>query len=176
MAGAPEGNTNNTKYDTPIKRLLLLQAYVKHCEQGYPDDMFEECSIKTFKRYAREYPIDFPPDIINKAQAKRAKILWDAGWRGTLGIPIKYKDDKGKEKLAKKFNAKSWQFIMMNIQNWRTRDDVTTGDEKLPQGQFVIYRPEKLPENYDSAILPQQTASAAGGVNATSTTNQPAGQ
>lgn len=179
--GGPDGNQHALKYDDPIKRLLLLQAYVKHCEAGYPDDMFEECSMATFKKYARDFPVDFPSDIINKAQAKRAKILWDAGWRGTMGIPIKYKDEKGVTRHGKGFNARSWQFIMMNIVKWRTRDDTTTNDKELPQGQFIIYRPEKLPDNYDASVVahpPQQppAPTTTGGVapNATSTANQPA--
>lgn len=153
MAGAPDGNDNALKYDTLAKRKKLLSAYKKHCELGYPDDMFEECDIRTFKKYCKDYPIELPADIIHRSQMKRAKILYDIGVRGTVGIPMSYTDPRTNAKSqGKSFNAKSWQFIMMNLLNWKTRDDHTTKDEKLPKHGFMVYRPEKLPNDYDEKM------------------------
>lgn len=159
--GAPEGNQYAEKYDTPLKRKRLLNAYIKHCEAGYPDDMFEECDMRTFKLYVKKYPLELRSDVIDKAKAKRAKLLYDIGIRGTVGLPIKYTDPKtGNIVEAKRgFNAKSWQFIMMNLLHWRQRDDVTSKDKEV-KGGFVIYRPEKLPDNYDEKMKPNATSNA----------------
>ena len=160
--GAPLGNTNAVKYGTPEERKALLELYVKHCEQGYPDDMFEECDIKTFKEYCKKYPVDFPTDQIHRAQMKRAKLVYDIGIRGTVGIPMTYINPKTKkQEQGKSFNAKSWQFIMMNLLNWRNRNDTTSKGDKMPNASFVMYRPEKLPDNYDEKMKAPGGSSAA---------------
>lgn len=151
--GGPPGNAFALKFDTPFKRRKLLKAYIKHCEDGYPDMMFEECDHKTFKKYCTDFPVEFPTDRIHAAQMKRAKVLYDIGVRGTVGIPVRYTDPRTKAQVeGKNFNARSWQFIMMNLLGWRNRNDTTSKGDKVPGAQFVVYRPEKLPNDYDEKM------------------------
>jgi len=149
------GNTESRKYDTPAKRKALHKAYIAHCEAGYSDDLFEECAVKTLKSYWRDYPSDFPSDQRHRARAKRGKLIYDVGWRGTMGIPITYTNNQGQiVKADRPFNPKSWQFIAMNILKWTIRGDVTSKGKEVKGETRVIYLPKELPDNYDEIIKP----------------------
>lgn len=162
--GGPPDNTYATKFDTKPKRKALLNAYIKHCEAGYPDSMLEECNIKTFREYCKNFPVEFPTDLIEAAQAKRAKLIYDVGWRGTMGIPISYKNSKGQTVAAPRpFNPKSWQFIAMNMLGFRNRDDHTTKGKEIKSGGHVIYLPKELPDNYDEKMKPPEVKNATTG-------------
>lgn len=156
---APKGNNYNKKFKTKKQRQKACQAYCEHIKQGFSDESFPLCDPQTLKIYMAEYPDDFDTDMIRDARAQR-RIFWErAGIHGTLGIPIEYKDNKGKTQTAtKSFNSKSYQFIMMNMFGMHIKEDVTSGGEKIDGP--LIYLPKKLPENYDELTAAKPKAAA----------------
>lgn len=154
--GGTKGNKNRVKYKKPAERAQMFSNYIAHISQGFSDESFPDCSMKTFKVYRDKFPSEFPTDQIESAQRKRRMFWEQAGMRGTLGIPIEYKDANGMTKTAKApFNSKSWQFIMMNMFGHKLRMDETSDDKPKTNGP-VIYLPQKLPDNYGDLIKKQR--------------------
>jgi len=123
---APKGNKNGEKYKTGKERRELCIAFMKHVENGYTDDCFPECDIKTIKRMVSTYPIEFPSDQI--ARSRRIGYLQDqkllrAGMCGKIN----------------KFNSSSNQFWMLNKHGWKlNRVDITSDDKPIKTQVIVI--------------------------------------
>lgn len=145
--GAPEGNTNGEKFRTLEERAAFLEAYCNHVRKGFSDESFNfrGSGVKTFKNYVERYPVEFPTDLIEEAQAARMMFWEQIGMSGTMGLPITVKDKNGNEIQSKgKFNDRSWIFNMQNRFKWRIQTDVTTDGEKLETP--VIYIPQEESE------------------------------
>ena len=107
------GNDFNMKFKTPESRKVVCASYIAHVESGLSDECFPDCDMDTFHRYERDFPEDFPTDLLDQARRIR-RLFWErAGRDGTIG-------------KIKGFNSKSWQFNMMNRFMWndRRQDDV----------------------------------------------------
>lgn len=139
--GAPEGNQNALKFDTSEKRQAFLQAYIAHREAGYSKESFtyQGSGIKTFDNYRENFPVDFPTEAIEEAEAKN-RLFWETiGINGTVGIPVEINGKK-----YDKFNAISWKFNMQNRHGWKEKTDMTSDDEKIQAP--VLYIPKEDPE------------------------------
>lgn len=131
---APEGNNYAEKFKTPEERKEFLDAYIAHIKEGFSDDSFsfKGSGIKVFKSYTERYPLEFPTEILDQAQAERMKFWERLGRDGVMGIPATYKDKDGNTHEAKgKFNDKAWIFNMQNRFKWKVQTDVTSDGEKL---------------------------------------------
>ena len=124
----------------------LCDELIDHMSKGYSFETFGALvhhSKDTLYRWLKEYP-EFS-DAYEIARIK-CQMFWERGGiSGTFGLRTKTVID-GKEVVVdpKKFNASSWSFNMKNRFRWTDRQDLTTGDEKLPAP--LIYKPEKKPE------------------------------
>lgn len=132
--GAPDGNQNALKFDTPEKRKALCEAYIIHKTKGYSDASFIECDMKTFKNYREKYPVDFPSEQLEAAE-RIGQNFWE-----TIGID-------GTQGKIKNYNSDSWKFNMSNRFKWKIREDVTTDDEKLPDTKTIILDTKPKEEN-----------------------------
>lgn len=115
--GAPFGNKNGEIAKTPESKNLLLENYIKHVTDGYSDESFPDCDMKTFRRYCEAYPVEFPADRIEEARRARQLIWEQMGLEGMLG---KYMS----------FNGMIWKFNMQNRFNWREKRDVDVTDKR----------------------------------------------
>lgn len=129
------------------------EMVIKHMEQGYSIESFagvidvHKDTIYEWKKHHEEFS-----DAVKKGVAK-SQLFWEQlGIKGTMGLPVKYKekvrDADGNvievEKTSANFNPTCWIFNMKNRFNWTDRQDLTSGDEKFEPVQ--IYKPEKKPE------------------------------
>lgn len=129
------GTKNREKYKTDEQKNDLAEKYIKHCREGLSDDCFVECDKRTFVYYVTTYPTLMRLEELISAQLERRRF-WER--MGTLGASGKLKG----------FNAKAWEFNMMNRyrKEWKLRQDVTSDDAKVQGGYIVV--PEKKPEGY----------------------------
>jgi len=117
---APKKNNYNTKWKTAKERQDACKRFCDHLKQGLSFDCWAEADFDTIKRYIKDFPEDFHPDLINLAK-REAKTFWEkVGIDGTIG-------------KIKGFNAKSWEFNLKNRYGWRDKydADITSGGEKI---------------------------------------------
>jgi hypothetical protein len=140
-----DGNNAYEKYKTPEERLAVYEKYCKHLSEGNSVDSFPECAENTIRRLIEKYPVELSPDLLRKA-IREGKRFWEAvGKNGTIGIPTTV---NGKQ--YDKFNAKSWQFIMMNKygEAWREEktSDISLKEAVSYEDTLKKMSPEKLQE------------------------------
>ena len=121
--GAPIGNNNAEKFQTPEERQKLALDYHEHCRQGLSDQAFY-IDEGTLHRYEEEYPIDF--GTIKESRRLR-RVFWEE-----LGI-------RGSQGAIKGFNAVTWIFNMKNRFGWGDRDnkDAEINDGKMDMVTFM---------------------------------------
>lgn len=90
MAGAPKGNKNAIKLrDSEIKKEAYKQ-YCAHLALGkdkkswtfmHPTDPLQSLTYKTMDKYIAQDPIEFPPILIQTAQAKSFEVFEELGMK-----------------------------------------------------------------------------------------------
>lgn len=116
-----DGNNAYEKFKTPEARLDVYERYCKHLAEGNSVDSFPDCGENTIERMMKKYADELPPDLMRRA-VREGKRFWEAvGKHGTIGIPNRV---NGKD--YDKFNAKSYQFIMMNKYGEVWREQTTS--------------------------------------------------
>lgn len=108
---APKGNSYAMKWPTPEARQELCRAFCDHMAAGYSIESFPDADRKTIRRYAQEFPKDFPPEKLDEA-ARRGRLEWE-----------KIGKDGAKGEIAG-FNATAWIFNMKNRAGWKDRTEV----------------------------------------------------
>ena len=98
------------KWPTPEKRRAACEKFCEHIRAGYSKDSWPEADDETVKRYVRDFPEDFCPKKIKRAE-RESRLFWEKiGISGTVG-------------KIKGFNAKSWEFNMQNRLGWSNKTD-----------------------------------------------------
>lgn len=93
------------KWPTPEQRKAACDSYCAHIEAGYSKDSWPDADFETVERYKRDFPEDFCPEKIARAE-RTSRLFWEKiGITGTIG-------------KLKGFNAKSWEFNMQNRLGW----------------------------------------------------------
>lgn len=107
---AEPGNDYARKFPTPEARQQLCTDWCEHIASGYSKTSFPLCNIKTIKSYIDQFPEDFPPEKIERAEAENLYWWEKTGMGGMLG------------KLPG-FNAACWIFNMKNRHGWRDKTE-----------------------------------------------------
>ncbi len=108
---APRGNSYAMKWPTSSERKKLFRSFCKHLAEGFSIDSFPLADRKTIRRYAQEFPEDFPPEKLDEA-ARKGLLVWERmGKRGANGE-------------LSGFNATAWIFNMKNRAGWKDRTEV----------------------------------------------------
>jgi len=138
--GARPGNKHATIYDTPEKRADLMDAICKHLENGLSHDCFPYCDWKTVKKYANDYPDDFPEDRLNEA-VRRGQMVWETlGMRGAMG-------------RVGNFSAASWIFNMKNRYGWKDKKEIDhKGAVPTTAKPHEDMTPEEAAQRYNEMI------------------------
>ena len=98
------------KWPTPEKRKAACKSYCDHIRAGYSKDSWPDADFETVERYKRDFPEDFCPEMISRAE-RESRLFWEKiGVSGTVG-------------KIKGFNAKSWEFNMQNRLGWSNKTD-----------------------------------------------------
>jgi len=126
---APEGNDYAMKFTASKERRELCEEWCKHVRNGYSKESFPLCSNKTFDKYVKKFPRDFPADTIEQAE-REGRLMWEQ--MGKLGTGGKLKG----------FNAMSYKFIIQT-NTAEDRQEITSDpDNPMPASSVVI-----LPDN-----------------------------
>lgn len=126
-AGAPFGNQNNKKLDTPELRAKAYAQYCAHIASGKSKRSwcFEHPNLtltwETMEKYIKSDNIEFDPDTKKIAESKGFAV-----WEGTLEGCA-----KGHNKEA---NVAALQMIMRNKFGWDRRD---TSSEEDQSGSLI---------------------------------------
>lgn len=113
---APKGNNYKMKWKTPEERKAACESFCDHVRSGFSQESWPDADFDTVKRYMRDFPEDFVPDMINKAKREAYMFYEKMGIEGTLG-------------QIKGFNAKSWEFNMKNRHNWKDKQETELSGE-----------------------------------------------
>ena len=108
---APKDNNFAMKWKTPEERQKLCDDFCAHLAEGFSIGAFPDADHKTIKRYARDFPEDFPAEKLEGA-ARRGRLYWEK-----MG-----KD--GAEGKIEHFNATAWIFNMKNRVGWKDRTEI----------------------------------------------------
>jgi len=108
---AAKGNAYAMKWPTAEDRQKLCADFCEHLAAGYSIESFPHADRKTIRRYAQEFPEDFPPEKLEEA-ARRGRLEWEQ-----IG------KDGAKGEIAG-FNATAWIFNMKNRAGWKDRTEV----------------------------------------------------
>lgn len=98
---APLGNQNNKKWKTPEERQHAFGLLCEHIKAGYSRDSFPLADWDTIERYCEEFPVDFPPDILQEA-FRSNRMEWER-----IGL-------QGAKGEIENYNNASWTFNMKN--------------------------------------------------------------
>lgn len=102
---ALKGNDYNLKFRTKSARRDLCKKICAHLENGFNQKSFPYASWKTVKRYIENYPEDFPPDRIARAE-RIGRFKWEK-----IGHDLVSGKIRG--------NSTIWAFNMMNKYGWK---------------------------------------------------------
>lgn len=114
MAGAPKGNKNAFKLRDPEIRQEAYRQYCAYLAQGkskegwkfvHPTDILKSLTHKTMEKYIDENPIEFPPILMEMAQADSFKYFEEEGIKLMQG---KYKNG----------SPETWKTFMRNKFRW----------------------------------------------------------
>lgn len=106
--GAPKGNKNGLKLKQPAVRQEAYRQYCKHIASGKPKEAFffshpeHGVTWETMDVYIKENPVEFPPVLMQRAQAERYNFWLEEGGKLIRG------EYKGGSPVV-------WQTIMRNI-------------------------------------------------------------
>lgn len=120
MAGAPKGNKNAVKLDSPELKHEAYRQYCAHLAEGYAQESFvfvhPEISItyKTLNKHIAENPIEFPP-----IQKEQAYIQGYAVWEKVVAESARGNNTKA--------NTASLQMLMRNKFKWDKQDKDANG-------------------------------------------------
>lgn len=154
-------------------KLEYCEQLIEHMESGYSFETFaavidvDEATLHRWKTPKLKNGAKNPQyhDKFCKSYKTgkiKSQLFWETlGMRGIAGIPFQFTDEKGVKRTSQGFNAATYIFNMKNRFKWTDRLDHTTKDKPLPKGGFMVYRPEKLPDDYDEKMKQPGAANAA---------------
>lgn len=134
------------KFKTPEEVEELLVQYEWHCNNGFSDECFVPCDMRTFRKYVEKMN-ELQTKRVDEAQRKR-QMFWEGmGTAGTFGhLPG--------------FNGNAWRYNMANRFDWRDKRDVDVMDKReINQGEkdnILREGLEELPPTASPASTPEE--------------------
>lgn len=152
-SGGQPGNQNAALAATPEEVRRLYKAITRQLVEGVPIGKIPGVSRNTIKRYAREFPDEFPQDGINKAREEGALIIFRKYLGGAMNVVVRERVTVDKEtgervKVVERGpDLKRLEFILRNMgfdmqlwqMDWDDAPDIEMDDSELEEnpGQVV---------------------------------------
>jgi len=103
------GNNYGARYKTKDERVKVYKKFCDHVAKGYSLSCFPECAENTMRKMMQDYSNELNVDLLRNAIRTSMRMYEDMGIKGARGE-------------IHNFNAKSWQFLIMNKNGWKLNE------------------------------------------------------